>query len=134
MAGWGRDQHQPEPWTHEGRAIMNAAGWTLAKTIFEADARRIAAAVNDVLGIPTAALESGFIREILVPRPESTSAVTIRIHPLPAETAALDPAEFFIHDRRVGDRRQGDRRKSDRRRGMAENPRILSVADGPAGR
>jgi len=113
---------------------MNAAGWTLAKTIFEADARRIVAAVNDVLGIPTAALESGFIREILVPRPESTSAVTIRIHPLPAETATLDPAEFFIHDRRVGDRRQGDRRRGDRRRGMAENPRILSVADESAGR
>jgi hypothetical protein len=124
MAGWGRDQHQPEPWTYEGRAILNAAGWTLAKTIFEADARRIVAAVNDVLGIPTAALESGFIREILVPRPESTSTVSIRIHPLPAETAALDPAEFFIHDRRVGDRRQ-----SERRRAGVVNRRILSVAD-----
>ena len=53
MVGWGRDQHQPEPWSYEGRAILNSAGWTLAKTIFEADARRIVAAVNDVLGIPT---------------------------------------------------------------------------------
>ncbi len=127
MAGRGREQHQPEPWKHDGRAIVNAAGWTLAKTIFEADARRIVAAVNDVLGIPTAALEAGFIREILVPRPEETSEVTIRIHPLP--NAAVDPADFFLHDRRMGDRRRGDRRRAERRRGVAAAPRILSIAD-----
>ncbi len=129
MVGWGRDQHQPEPWSYEGRAILNAAGWTLAKTIFESDARRIVAAVNDVLGIPTAALEAGFIREILVPRPEASGAVSIRIHPLPQEVLSLDPAEFFIHDRRVGERRSGDRRQTERRRGTAENRRVLSVAD-----
>ncbi len=128
MAGRGKDQHQPEPWTYEGRAILNASGWTLGKTIFENDARRIVAAVNDVLGIPTAALESGFIREILVPRPEESSEVTIRIHPLPQ--ALADPTEFFIHDRRAGDRRQGDRRRGERRRGVvAAGSRILSVAD-----
>jgi hypothetical protein len=125
MVGRGHDQHQPEPWASEGRAILNASGWTLAKTIFEADARRIVAAVNDVLGIPTAALESGFIREILVPRPESSGEVTIRIHPLPERP--VDPAEFFIHDRRAGERRRGDRRREERRRGMAMNSRILSV-------
>jgi hypothetical protein len=122
MAARSKEQHQPEPWRFEGRAIVNAAGWTLAKTIFEADARRIVAAVNDVLGIPTAALEAGFIREILVPRPESTSEFSIRVHPLPP--APVDPAEFFIHDRRLGERRKGDRR-----RGVAARPRILSVAD-----
>lgn len=125
MVGRGHDQHQPEPWASEGRAILNASGWTLAKTIFEADARRIAAAVNDVLGIPTAALEAGFIREILVPRPDSSGEFTIRIHPLPDRP--VDPAEFFIHDRRSGERRTGDRRRSERRRGIAMNPRILSV-------
>ena len=83
MAARSKEQHQPEPWKYEGRAIVNSAGWTLAKTIFEADARRIVAAVNDVLGIPTAALEAGFIREILVPRPETTSEFSIRVHPLP---------------------------------------------------
>ena len=83
MAARSKEQHQPEPWTYDGRAIVNSAGWTLAKTIFEADARRIVAAVNDVLGIPTAALEAGFIREILVPRPETTSEFSIRVHPLP---------------------------------------------------
>ena len=122
MAQRGREQHQPEPWTYDGRSILNASGWTLGRTIFETDARRIVAAVNDVLGIPTAALESGFIREILVPRPEATSEVTIRIHPLPQTPA--DPAEFFIHDRRAGDRRRGERR-----RGILAGPRILSVAD-----
>ena len=124
MVGRGHDQHQPEPWMSEGRAILNASGWTLAKTIFEADARRIVAAVNDVLGIPTAALEAGFIREILVPRHESSGEVTIRIHPLPDKP--VDPAEFFIHDRRVGERRVGDRRRGERRQGMAVNSRILS--------
>ena len=129
MVGWGRDQHQPEPWSYEGRAILNSAGWTLAKTIFEADARRIVAAVNDVLGIPTAALEAGFIREILVPRPDSTSAVSIRVHPLPGEVISFDPAEFFIHDRRVGERRQGERRQSDRRRNVSPLRKVVSGAD-----
>ncbi|HEY3204355.1 MAG TPA: hypothetical protein VGL03_11910 [Thermoanaerobaculia bacterium] len=127
MAGWGRDQHQPEPWQYDGRSILNSNGWTLAKTIFEADARRIVAAVNDVLGIPTAALEAGFIREILVPRPESTGNVTIRIHPVPQ--APVDPAEFFIHDRRVSERRRRERRRAERRRGALAGPRIFSVAD-----
>ena len=125
MVGRGHDQHQPEPWASEGRAILNASGWTLAKAIFEADARRIVAAVNDVLGIPTAALEAGFIREILVPRPDSSGEFTIRIHPLPGRP--VDPAEFFIHDRRAGERRTGDRRRAERRRGVAVNSRILSV-------
>ena len=96
------------------------------QTSFESDARRIVAAVNDVLGIPTAALEAGFIREILVPRPESTSEVTIRIHPLPQ--GPTDPAEFFIHDRRMGDRRRNDRRRWNTARGVAAAPRILSIA------
>jgi hypothetical protein len=129
MVGWGRDQHQPEPWSYEGRAILNSAGWTLAKTIFEADARRIVAAVNDVLGIPTAALEAGFIREILVPRPDSTSAVSIRVHPLPGEVISFDPAEFFIHDRRAGERRQGERRQGDRRRNVTPLRQVVSGGD-----
>jgi hypothetical protein len=126
MVGRGRDQHQPEPWAVDGRAIINASGWILGKTIFEADARRIVAAVNDVLAIPTAALEAGFIREILVPRPESPGEIRIRIHPVPP---MADPAEYFIHDRRVGERRVGDRRQAERRRGVAAAPRIFSIAD-----
>jgi hypothetical protein len=125
MSGRSKEQHQPEPWSYEGRAILNSAGWTLAKTIFEADARRIVAAVNDVLGIPTTALESGFIREILVPRPEESGALSIRFHSLP-RPSAVDAAEFFIHDRRMGERRRSERRRNDRRRGVAPTPRILS--------
>jgi len=127
MVGRGRDQHQPEPWAFDGRSIVNASGWILGKTIFEADARRIVAAINDVLAIPTAALEAGFIREILVPRPETPGEVRIRIHPVPV---TADPAEFFIHDRRVGERRHGERRRGDRRRAVAPSPRIFSLADG----
>ncbi len=127
MAGRSKEQHQPEPWKSEGRAILNAAGWTLAKTIFEADARRIVAAVNDVLGIPTAALEAGFIREILVPRADGSSEVSIRVHPLPRNP--VDPAEFFIHDRRLGERRRSDRRRTERRRGVAAVPRIVSMGE-----
>ena len=127
MAARSKEQHQPEPWTYDGRAIVNSAGWTLAKTIFEADARRIVAAVNDVLGIPTPALEAGFIREILVPRPETTSEFSIRVHPLPMPV--VDPAEFFIHDRRLAERRRGDRRRGERRRGVSAVPRILSIAE-----
>jgi len=127
MAARSKEQHQPEPWNYEGRAIVNSAGWTLAKTIFEADARRIVAAVNDVLGIPTAALEAGFIREILVPRPEATTEVAIRFQTMARATA--DPAEFFIHDRRLAERRRGDRRRGERRRGVAAVPRIVSVGE-----
>lgn len=127
MVKRGREQHQPEPWQFDGRSILNASGWTLARTIFEADARRIVAAVNDVLAIPTAALEAGFIREILVPRSEGPGEVTIRIHPLPEPP--VDPAEFFIHDRRVGDRRRGERRRAERRRGILARSRALSAAD-----
>ena len=94
MLGRGRDQHQPEPWQFDGRAILNASGWILAKTIFEADARRIVAAVNDVLAIPTAALESGFIREILVLGPRSRPA-TSDPHPIAAADRPIPP-ECFI--------------------------------------
>jgi len=41
----------------------------------------------------------------------------------------LDPAEFFIHDRRVGDRREGERRQGERRRGVAPVRQIYSVAE-----
>ena len=126
MVGRVRDQHQPEPGAVDGRSIVNASGWILGKTIFEADARRIVAAINDVLAIPTAALEAGFIREILVPRPETAGEMRIRIHPVPA---SADPAEFFIHDRRVTERRLGDRRRGERRRRVAASPRIFSIAD-----
>ena len=87
-----RPEHQPEPWTHNGRYILDASGWTLASAQFPADARRIVAAINAVQGIPTDALESwvvnvvGVAPDIQAPVPES--------------------------DRRRGERRRGDRRAS----------------------
>jgi hypothetical protein len=56
--------------------------------------------------------------------------VRIRIHPV---TITADPAEFFIHDRRVGERRHGERRNADRRRAVAPSPRIFSLEDGLTG-
>src|SRR6266542_2007996 len=64
MAGRDREPHQPEPWSQEGRYILDAGQWTLASTKFPADARRIVAAVNAVRGIPTDALESWVINVI----------------------------------------------------------------------
>ena len=109
MVGRGRDQHQPEPWAVDGRSIVNASGWILGKTIFEADARRIVAAVNDVLAIPTAALEAGFIREILVPRPEATGRGA-HPHPPGSRPRRIRPSSSFTTggstERRAGDRRR----------------------------
>src|SRR5438552_5641519 len=64
MAARDKEPHQPEPWTQEGRYILDAGQWTLASTKFPADARRIVAAVNAVRGIPTDALESWVINVI----------------------------------------------------------------------
>lgn len=124
MARWEEEEHQPEPWTYDDRSILSAKGWRLAKAVLIPDARRIVAAVNDTLGIPTAALEAGFIRDLLElkiwPRPDGNP---LSVSPL----AALDPAEYFLvdpletverfpFDRRAEDRRQGDRRRNHFRR------------------
>jgi len=59
-----KQEHQPEPWTQDGRYILDASGWTLASARFPDDARRIIAAVNSVQGIPTDALESWVVNVI----------------------------------------------------------------------
>jgi hypothetical protein len=85
-----KPEHQPEPWTNNGRDILDASGWTLASARFPADARRIVAAINAVQGIPTDALESWVINVVGV-APEA-------------------PAPAMENDRRQGERRRGDRR------------------------
>jgi hypothetical protein len=118
MAGWDQEKHQPEPWSADGRHLVSATGWKLAKTVLLADARRIAAAINDTQGIPTAALEAGFLRDLLELEVRPRILWGSRGGGLPIVNAAeaflhepLDPPEPFSFDRRVGDRRRSDRRR-----------------------
>jgi hypothetical protein len=103
MPEWPKELHQPEPWTQEGQFILSAAGWRLAKAVFEEDARRIVAAINDTQGIPTVALEAGFIRDLLElkiwPRADLRTG-------LPALGPSTAPPETFFFDRRISDRRR----------------------------
>ena len=123
MGGWELEKHQPEPWTLDGRHILSATAWRLAKSVLATDARRIVAAINDTQGIPTAALEAGFIRDLLElkvwpraaweghgTRLQVVNSADVFLH------EPLDPPEPFSFDRRVGDRRRGDRRRSHRSR------------------
>src|SRR5262245_10735803 len=118
MGGWDEEKHQPEPWTADGRHIVSATGWRLAKTVLLTDARRIAAAVNDTQGIPTAALEAGFLRDLLELKVWPRAIWDTRGARLHIVNTAevflhepLDPPEPFSFDRRVGDRRRRDRRR-----------------------
>lgn len=103
MPEWPKELHQPEPWSQEGQFILSASGWRLAKAVFEDDARRIAAAINDTQGIPTVALEAGFVRDLL----------ELRIWPrgdlrtgLPSHAPGKPPPDAFFYDRRVSNRRR----------------------------
>ncbi len=118
MGGWELEKHQPEPWTIDGRHILSGTGWRLAKSVLAADARRIVAAVNDTQGIPTAALEAGFLRDLLELRVWPRAVWEnhgSRLHVVNSPDAVLyeplDPAEPFSFDRRVGDRRRAERRR-----------------------
>jgi len=89
-----------EPWSYEGRNILDSAGAPLATAADPEDARRIVAAVNAVQGMPTDALESWTVEVI------SDPALEIGIEAGPARR------ETYPDDRRSGqDRRQGDRRQ-----------------------
>ena len=95
-----KQEHQPEPWTQDGRYILDASGWTLASARFPGDARRVIAAVNSVQGIPTDALESWVVN--VVGEPVGRADVDRR--------AAGVLAEPMPNERRLGERRHGDRR------------------------
>jgi hypothetical protein len=96
-----KPDHQPEPWTQDGRYILDASGWTLASTRFPADARRIVAAINAVQGIPTEDLESWFSNVIGEPMEALVAA---------GDRAESPDLEIFPEDRRSSNRRHGDRR------------------------
>lgn len=59
------DRHQAEPWSQQGVTVVGSDGVLVATAATLDDARRIVAAVNAVLGIPTAALEGGVVAELL---------------------------------------------------------------------
>lgn len=101
MARQEKQDHQPEPWTQDGRYILDASGWTLASTRFPADARRIVAAINAVQGIPTDALESWSINVIGEPAGVAAAA---------GDHSESSRAEAFSDNRRLAERRRGDRR------------------------
>lgn len=88
-----KSEHQPEPWTQDGRYILDASGWTLASARFPADARRIVAAINAVQGIPTDALESWVVNVVG-----------------DAGGAGRPAAPAVENERRERERRRGDRR------------------------
>jgi hypothetical protein len=91
-----KSEHQPEPWSQDGRYILDASGWTLASARFPADARRIVAAINAVQGIPTDALESWVVNVV-------------------GETVGTEKdaaAASVENERRQSERRRGDRRSS----------------------
>jgi hypothetical protein len=94
-------EHQPEPWTQDGRYVLDASGWTLASTRFPADARRIVAAVNAVQGIPTESLESWSDNVIGEPAQALVAA---------GDRSESPDLEIFPEDRRANNRRHGDRR------------------------
>jgi len=98
-----KQEHQPEPWTQDGRYILDASGWTLASARFPGDARRIIAAVNSVQGIPTDALESWVVN--VIGEPVVGADVDRR-------AVGVGLPEPVPNERRVGERRHGDRRSS----------------------
>ena len=104
MPEWPKELHQPEPWTQEGQFILSATGWRLAKAVFEEDARRIVAAINDSQGIPTVALEAGFIRDLLELKIWPRGDLRTGLPALGPSKAA--PPETFFFDRRISDRRR----------------------------
>ena len=133
FGGEDRGEHSPEPWRQEGRYIRDAAGAIVVRGRSSADARRIAAAINGVRGIPTEVLESWRVEDVSDPATRPDFEVELaeevasphEVRP-PGEGAAeelsftLSPPGFpiekaFPYDRRVGQRRQAERRQKDRR-------------------
>jgi hypothetical protein len=120
-------EHAPEPWTQDGRYIRDANGAIVVRGRNDGDARRIAAAINGVRGIPTAALEGWSVHDVSDPdtRPdleidfaEELAPSASQVHPPEGSMSegvpepAWAPPEPRPFDRRVFERRQSDRRRS----------------------
>lgn len=104
MSDW--EKYRREPWSWEGRNILDSTGDPVATTADPEDARRIVAAVNAVQGMPTEALESWTVEIISDPTLE-----------LDADSDFEGP-EAYPNDRRA----RQDRRRADRREGGLNTP------------
>lgn len=90
-----------EPWSYQGRNVLDASGTPLATAADPEDARRIVAAVNAVQGMPTQALESWTVEVLSDPALELETDADYDVRePYPNERRARQ-------ERRQDDRRQG---------------------------
>ena len=88
-------------WSHTGQIVVDAAGKPVAAARSEADARRIAAAINTVYGMPTEALEAWSVGRIVDPVNDVLEEIEAVVAPPEDEERRRGP-----------DRRQGERRRA----------------------
>lgn len=93
-----------KPWYAVGRAVFDGTGEAVAAVATVEEARRIAAALNAVIGMPTEALEAWTLGSIQDPMNDLLADLESVLAPAPAD------------ERRHG----SDRRQTDRRRAMTE--------------
>ncbi len=89
-----------KPWYAIGKAVFDGSGEAVAAARSVDDGRRIAAALNAVIGMPTEALEAWSLGSIQDPTNDLLAQL---------ESVLAPPAS---EDRRGADRRQGERRRA----------------------
>jgi hypothetical protein len=89
-----------KPWYAIGKAVFDGSGEAVAAARSVDDGRRIAAALNAVIGMPTEALEAWSLGSIQDPTNDLLAQLESVLAPPPSE------------DRRGADRRQGERRRA----------------------
>jgi len=89
-----------KPWYAIGKAVFDGSGEAVAAARSVDDGRRIAAALNAVIGMPTEALEAWSLGSIQDPTNDLLAELESVLAPPPSE------------DRRGADRRQGERRRA----------------------
>ncbi len=99
-----RSVSEIRPWYAIGKAVFDGTGEAVAAVQSVEEARRVAAALNAVMGMPTEALEAWTLGSIQDPTNDLLAELEAVLAPPAAE------------DRRAG----GDRRQSDRRRAITQ--------------
>jgi hypothetical protein len=94
---------QIRPWYAVGKAVFDGGGEAVAAARTDEEARRIAVALNAVVGMPTDALEAWTVGSIQDPVNDLLAQL---------ESVLAPPADE--------DRRQGERRQRERRRAITE--------------